>query len=236
MPFTPEIEAVTVEYLEPSRVERSIGRKIGESRSLNGLLEHAKENQRFELKEGSGNVFGLREEFRPRNPIQPPEARRGAMGRTMRNISGPGAERLIGLPDMDEDRRPVEKLDYTLMVQDLSGDDAAGALVTTSLSDGRDAVEYHFMLETPGNDILNTREFTWDQGEVVEALSWWSRFLACIRDCGCGWTLVSCWSWSWSDLLACVVSRCGTCPARCGACATCRCRWWCRWASGCCRD
>jgi hypothetical protein len=94
------------------------------------------------------------------------------------------------------------------------------------------------MLETPEGNPLKSREYTWDDGQVVLAYSWWSRFVNCVRSrSGCGWnTVFECWNGSWTGFLWCMLRTCGWGIAKCSGCATCDCRWWCKWATGCCRD
>jgi hypothetical protein len=73
-------------------------------------------------------------------------------------------------------------------------------------------------------------------GDVIEAESWWSAFKACLHGrCGstCLSALVSC-SGTWAAYFWCLVAKCGGCVVKCAACSTCDCRWWCKWAVGCC--
>lgn len=239
-----------VEYLEPQRIQSTLEHRRDESRSLHGLLEHAQDELELSLEDGEEHAFGIHNEIKPREPVEPDETQVGSMRRAMANISQPQALRRlnipsfaedrqpISLPDLDEQQRSVEKLDFEFLVQDLSGRNTHGAVAVASLSDGETTVDYHFTLETPGDNPFQTREFTWDDGHVVPAQSWWSRFVNCVRSrTGCGWDRVfQCWEGSWVRFLWCMVRRCGGGIGKCAACATCDCGWWCKWAAGCCGD
>jgi len=75
------------------------------------------------------------------------------------------------------------------------------------------------------------------QGDgIIEAESWWSGFVGCLRSrcaSSCLSSLHSC-SGYWAAYFWCLVAKCGGCVLKCAACSTCDCRWWCRWAVGCC--
>lgn len=238
-----KIASDTVEYLESQRVQDTIKHKRDESRSVHGLIEHAQEELGLSLEDGNDQAFGIRNEVRPQEPIEPEETEVGNMRRVMANISGPqalsqpGGTAPGGLPEAPEERRPVEKLDFEFVLRDLNGADTSGAVAMASLSDGEVTADYHFTLETPGDNPLRAREYTWDEGQVVPAQSWWSRFVDCTSREGCGWGAVyNCWEGSWSDFLYCMVRKCGRGVQKCAACATCDCRWWCKWNAGCCSD
>jgi len=73
-------------------------------------------------------------------------------------------------------------------------------------------------------------------GDVIEAESWWSAFRTCLTHrCGsaCLSALVTC-SGTWAAYFWCLVAKCGGCVVKCAGCSTCDCRWWCKWAVGCC--
>lgn len=244
-----KIASESVEYLEPRRVLNTIESKREQSRSVHGLLEHAQEELELSLEDDEEQVFGIRNEIRPREPIEPEETMVGGMRRAMASMSGRGALSRLGVIDLGEggrpaspgegaeERKPVEKLDHELVVQNLNGADTSGAVAVASLSDGEATAEYHFMLETSGDNPLQARELTIDEGKVVGAHSWWDRFVSCTSRRGCGWSQVyRCWEGSWTDFLWCMVRKCGSGILKCSACATCDCRWWCKWGSGCCGD
>lgn len=242
-----KIASNNVEYLEPQRIQNTLGRKRDESRSLHGLLEHAEEEFQLSLAEDGDQAFGIHNEITPQEPIEPEETQVGNMRRVRANISGSqalsrlgvpdlGGDRQPTLPELDESRQPVEKLDFEFLLQDLKGDDTAGAVAVASLSDGETTTDYHFTLKAPADNLRQTREFTWDNGRVVPAHSWWCRFVDCTRNSGCGWdTVYRCWEGSWTGFLWCMIRRCGWEVTKCAACATCDCDWWCKWAAGCCQ-
>jgi hypothetical protein len=76
-------------------------------------------------------------------------------------------------------------------------------------------------------------------GELVtpEAGTLFDRFNVCMK-AGCYGTclesLVTCVG-AFAAYLACVVTACGGCALKCGACAACDCAPWCSWGAGCCR-
>jgi hypothetical protein len=140
----------------------------------------------------------------------------------------------------------VSKLEYTYLVQELvkrgSGDKAA-MVVTTLATPGSGMgveVDVRFLI-APGGDVTKATEMRYDNATktVVPTNSWWTRFVACLKGkCGgkCLKALTTCKFTSWVSYLACLALQCGGCSAKCVACATCKGRWWCRWAVGTCRD
>lgn len=116
-----------------------------------------------------------------------------------------------------------------------SKDQAAIASVKIKAGDKSDT--YHFLLIAPNGDFEKVQEFTLGQNDaVVPANSYWDRFRACLADkCGsaCLSAIPTC-SGTWTAFLWCLIRKCGTCVLRCTACAACDCRWWCKWAAGCC--
>lgn len=114
--------------------------------------------------------------------------------------------------------------------------DAAG-LATVTLTSGENSATYHFTLLAPNGDFQKPLEhFTDGRNRVLRAKSWWTRWTRCLRSrCAatCLSALVTC-SGTWAAYFWCVVAKCGGCVLRCAGCATCDCRWWCRWAVGCC--
>jgi hypothetical protein len=69
------------------------------------------------------------------------------------------------------------------------------------------------------------------------ALSIFSRLINCVRGtCAsvCLGSLTAC-AGVFPVYLKCVAVACGGCALKCGACATCDCGFWCKWAVGCCR-
>ena len=140
----------------------------------------------------------------------------------------------------------VNKLDHTYMVQELkkSGSSDKAAIVVTTLSaPGAFAgteIDVRFLM-APNGDVQKTTEMRFDRttGKVVPTNSWWTRFKSCISGkCAstCVASLGTCAFASWAGYLQCVAIACGGCSAKCIVCASCNCRWWCKWATGCCKD
>jgi hypothetical protein len=148
---------------------------------------------------------------------------------------------------------------YTLRVQDYGrlgstdtaalAEDDAGAIAQGDMaaiaqvevvSGGRSEV-YSFALIAPEGDFENAEEYqvaeTGEVLSVVAANSWWSCTKARVKDkCGsaCLDALVSCPKSSWVAYLGCLAVKCGGCFLKAGACCGCNCKWWCKWATGCC--
>lgn len=120
-----------------------------------------------------------------------------------------------------------------------AGSKDAAAIGIVTVKSGQNKQTYKFSLRAPGGDFEKAEEFTVDQSnKVKKANSWWSRWTRCLRDrCAttCLGALTTC-SGTWAAYLWCVVAACGTCVLRCVGCASCDCRWWCKWAVGCCSD
>lgn len=118
-----------------------------------------------------------------------------------------------------------------------SGDEAAVAVIT--ITSGKESDTYRFSLVAPKGDFRNAVERRVDARNTVRlANSWWSRCKACLKKkciAVCLGALVTC-SGTWAAYLACVAAACGGCFVACAACAACNCRWWCKWAAGCCAD
>lgn len=118
-----------------------------------------------------------------------------------------------------------------------AGSKDKGAVGMVTVKSGGNSDTYQFSLLAPGGDFEKAVEFTVDKNnKVKKANSWWSRWIRCLRNrCAstCLGALTAC-SGTWAAYFWCVVAACGGCVLRCSGCATCNCRWWCRWAAGCC--
>jgi hypothetical protein len=71
----------------------------------------------------------------------------------------------------------------------------------------------------------------------IGALNIFSRLINCVKGtCAsvCLGSLTAC-AGVFPVYLKCVAVSCGGCALKCGACATCNCSFWCRWAVGCCK-
>jgi hypothetical protein len=130
----------------------------------------------------------------------------------------------------------VQDVEFELVGQSVSKEDAEGAVATATIRGGGNEQTYEMLLEAPGGNFRQTREYKIDNDQVVEAHSWWSAWTGCLsRDCAstCLNSLWAC-TGTWTAYLWCVTAACGGCVAKCTGCATCDCSWWCRWAAGCC--
>jgi len=141
-------------------------------------------------------------------------------------------------------KEKVQRLEYSFHVQELQkrGSKDKAAIIVTHLRGvglkGADVAEAR-LLVAPGGKIAKAREYKYDlkKKKVAATRSWWTRCKACLKkNCiaTCVTSLVTC-SGTWVAYLACVGAICGGCFTRCSACASCKCRWWCKWAAGCCK-
>lgn len=142
-------------------------------------------------------------------------------------------------PDSDDRGSSVQETRFELYIRALEKPDSRdqAALINVSIQAGENTEEYNLLLEAPGGYFLDTREFMVENDRVVPAFSWWSAFKNCLTSrCGtsCLGALVAC-SGTTAGYVACVIAACAGCGVKCAACATCNCKWWCRWAPGCCR-
>lgn len=144
-------------------------------------------------------------------------------------------------PDLlsDEEGQPVQELEFELLFREFEKPDSqdSAAVVTVTLTAGQSTEEYNMLLVASAGNFAQAREFTMENDQLVRANSWWTAVRDClINKCGasCVGSLVTC-SGTWSAYLLCLAARCGGCWIKCTACATCNCKWWCKWGVGCCR-
>ena len=132
---------------------------------------------------------------------------------------------------------------YTLRVQDYAkpgSKDAAAIAQVEVVAGGRSEV-YSFSLIAPEGNFEMAEEYqvgeTGGIVSVTKANSWWSCTKQRIKDkCGsaCLSALTTCPTSSWVAYLGCLAVKCGGCFLKAGACCGCNCKWWCKWATGCC--
>ncbi len=148
---------------------------------------------------------------------------------------------------VEKDGVVVTRLDISYHVQELKkvgSKDTAAMVVLTSKANGAEgqfATDVRFLV-APGGNIEKIVEMKFDPStaRVVPTNSWFTRLKNCIRGkCGsaCKDALTGCLGAGAGGIVAylgCLAVKCGGCSARCVACATCNCRFWCRWATGCC--
>ncbi|WP_432141037.1 hypothetical protein [Streptomyces sp. bgisy084] len=153
-------------------------------------------------------------------------------------LSGP-----LHPPEEVTAREAVEKVKNTFMARTFTGQNgeqvAACATITEAPGTSYKTVDV-FVLEAADGDLLHANELVVaSTGAMEERDGWWDRVVSCLgRDCGgvCLSAAVSCPKVNWAAFLICLAGRCGVCVIKCGACATCDCSWWCKWAAGCCED
>lgn len=132
--------------------------------------------------------------------------------------------------------KAVQAVEFELVGQSISKGNDQGAVLTATVKAGDQEETHEILLEAPGGNFRQTREYTIEGAKVVETNSWWSAWVGCLnRNCAstCLNALWSC-TGTWAAYFWCVAARCGGCVLKCAACSTCDCSWWCRWAVGCC--
>lgn len=135
---------------------------------------------------------------------------------------------------------PVNSLTSRALFKGFTGGGGAApsllAVGTMTATAGQNQVIEHLQLEAPGADMDRMIERKVEGNALVEVDGWWDRFRGCLGGCGgpCLAALTGCIRPVLPAILVCLAVRCGGCAAKCAACATCDCRWWCR-ISGCCR-
>ncbi|MBI4716518.1 MAG: hypothetical protein HY763_01825 [Planctomycetes bacterium] len=118
-----------------------------------------------------------------------------------------------------------------------TGSRDAAAVGTVTVKADQETETYRFSLVAPDGDFDRMVEHTVDKNNKVRpAHSWFS----CIKNCfkkkcvgACLTALTTC-SGTVAAYFWCVVARCGGCGLGCLGCCACDCRWWCKWAIGCC--
>jgi len=131
-------------------------------------------------------------------------------------------------------------IDFSFQSYSKASSKDAGAIgvITLKASSG-ESETYNFSLIAPNGDFNKFTEHYADKNnKIVKTNSWSSRWYACAKSkcvSSCLGALTTCPKSSWTVFLACVAVRCGGCVAKCVACASCNCSFWCKWAAGCCR-
>jgi hypothetical protein len=211
MPDQAEIMLEQNEILDAQAAAKGLEKRLKDPKGRLKRLEEEATRRGYRKIAGPRAEFGLRQKFKANRPIRPP---RGEQGAAVQELEFEFSLRALEIPD--------------------SEDQAAIASVT--ITAGKNTEEYEMLLESVGNDFEEIREFMIENDQVVAANSWWTAARSCvIGKCGsvCIGSLVAC-SGTWAAYLICVAAACGGCWLKCSACATCNCRWWCRWATGCC--
>lgn len=176
-------------------------------------LEDEAKKRGFKPSTGPKSSLALRHKFRAEKPVKPPQGEHGT---------------------------PVQELqfDISLRAFEKANSDDQAAVATVTVTAGQNSDQYDLLLEAPAGNMAKAREFKVEGDKIVPANSWWSAARSCVTSkCGsvCVGSLITC-SGSWAAYLLCVAVRCGGCWVRCAACSSCNCRWWCKWATGCCHQ
>lgn len=200
------------EFLDSKDVIKRLKSKKQVNRNLKFLEKYA-QGLGYLASDKSDDVFGIRSKVRSKVPIR--ESRLG--------------------------RETVNEVTFELEVQNFKKSRSRDklALATMTITAGNHSETYDTLLLAPAGNLLKPREYIYNEkkGKVELTHSWWSRFTSCLgKRCisSCLNSLISC-SGTWAAYLGCVAAYCGGCFVICTACASCRCRWWCRWATRCCR-
>lgn len=211
---TEEITLEQIEIFDAPAAAQALQARAGEARGKLKKLEDEAQKRGYRRAAGQRPEIAMRQKFRSAQPVRPPAGEQGAAVQDLQ---------------IDISLRALEKPN--------SQDQAAIATVTATA--GSHTEVYDMLLEAPNGDFAKAREFEVNErDQLVAANSWWTAARSCaIGKCGsvCIGALVAC-SGTWAAYLLCVAAACGGCWVRCAACATCNCRWWCKWATGCCHQ
>lgn len=203
----PQIKSYQEEYLAATDVIRKVKKKRQVSEKVRALHDHAK-RRGYLPSEKPNDIFGHKATIIPVKPLK-------KMGKV------------------------VDKIIFEMEVQNLKKYRSKNklAIVTTTIKSGELEESYDMILEAPDGNFAKPREYIVKQGKVVPTRSWNTRLKYCLKRHGisdCLLSLLTC-SGTWAAYFACVMVSCAICFIRCTGCATCRCKWWCRWLVWCCR-
>lgn len=210
MPNFPIIVSERIELIDSANVASELERLSPMRPGLDHVLRGAQEF-RFSAVDTPDSYFGYRVTLDAASEVMPPDDA----------VPGPG----------------VSSLTHEILLQGFSRGEDQAAAGTVTVTAGPYTSDYSLLLEAPRGDINRMIERTVRGTELVLVDGWWDRFRRCLGTCGgpCLAALGTCIvAGALPAILACLAVSCGGCAARCSACATCNCRWWCRWAVGCC--
>lgn len=209
-----EMTLEQIEMLDTQAVDQSLQKRLAapQGKKLQKLDEEAKKRG-YKKAAGKADV-GMRHKFKASKPVPPPA---GTSGQPVQEVEF--------------------EMSFTALEKPNSEDQAA--IGTVRVTAGQNTEEYDMLLEAVDGDFEDVREFKIENDKIVPANSWWTATRTCITGGKCGTVcigaLVAC-SGTWAAYLLCLASTCGLCYGKCAACGTCNCRWWCKWAAGCCRQ
>lgn len=212
IPFQ-DLELEQTEVLDAPAAAQELQRGLAQPQGKLKTLDDEVRRRGYRPVTGPGADFGLRHRYRARNPIHPPAGQQG---------------------------QPVQEVQFELVLRahEKPNSPDHAAVATVRMTAGQNVEEYDLLLEAPGGNFAHAREFKVENNRVVPANSWWTAARSCVTSgCSsvCVGSLITC-TGAWAAYLLCVAAACGGCWVRCAACATCNCRWWCRWAAGCCHQ
>lgn len=208
-----EITLERIEILDDQAVSQGLQKQMAAPKGKLKKLDDEAKKRGYKKATGPRAEFGLRHTFKAGKPVPPP----------------------AGTPG-----QPVQEVEVEISLSTLekpNSEDQA-AIGTVRVTAGKNTEEYDMLLEALDGDFEDVRESKVENDKVVPANSWWTAARSCvIGKCGsvCIGALTVCRG-TWAAYLLCVAAACGGCWVRCSACATCNCRWWCKWAAGCCRQ
>jgi hypothetical protein len=148
-----------------------------------------------------------------------------------------------GISETYKDAISKKQVTYKFQFQDFRNPNSKDliALCHLSASSGKEIETYTFYLIAPNGDFDQMQEYFIDKRlNILQANSWWSCTKKRISNkCpgACLTAFITCVPAGASSVvgyLVCVVSNCAGCLIKAGACCACDCRWYCKWATGCC--
>jgi hypothetical protein len=206
-----EIVFEQMEILDAATTNKGLQQGLGQANSKLKRLDDEATRQGYKPKKGPGSEVGFSQRYRAANPVKPGRGEKG---------------------------EPVQELEYRFFLRELEKPNSRdqAAILTVAVTAGKNTDQYEMLLIADEGKFNEAREYMVENDKVALAESWWSATRDCILSkCGtvCVSSLITCGG-TWAAYLLCVAARCGGCWVKCAACATCDCRWWCRWAAGCC--
>lgn len=207
----PRIMLEQTELLDPVAVTAALKGRLERAGTPSQKLAQEAARRGYKVRTGAKAELGLRQKYRADTPVKSPKG-----------VAGPA----------------VQEIEFELLVRSFgkAGTKDEAAVATVTISAGANRETYEMLLEAPGGNFAKGLESIVVGGQVLPAKSWWTATKTCLRNkCAsvCVGALVTCGG-TWAAYLGCVAAACGGCFARCAACASCDCRWWCKWGTGCC--
>lgn len=148
-----------------------------------------------------------------------------------------------GISETYKDAISRKQVNYKFQFQDYKNPNSKDLIALCHLKavSGKETETYTFYLIAPDGNFDEMQEYFIDKRlNILKANSWWgctkkriskkcpgeclSSFITCVPS-GAG---------SVVGYLICVAGNCTSCLIKAGACCACDCRWYCKWATGCC--